>query len=629
MGTIGGLWSFGGGDPESALLRMAEALAHRGGRGRRFVRTGELGLYEEGASTCPESPKEEGELVFHGRIDNREELLRELALPPGASTHALIAKARARWGRECAERLRGELAFALWDARSESLFLARDRFGVRPLYYCWEPGAGGLFAFASEIKGLFAIREISRRPRESAVVDFVAGLVAEPSETAYERIARLPPGHWMEVSRSGLRIERYYSLPDGSGWEGDDRELEEELRRRLSRAVSRRLRPGAPTGIFLSGGIDSSAIAGLLSEQLSAERGPEAISAVHPTMPECDESTFLQAMVGDRGLRLHLVRGDLLDPLREIEQMLYRQDGLIVGYNLFLNTALYREAAAHGIRVLFDGFDGDTVVSHGSERLVELAKGGRWGTLAREAKLLASGESFSTWDVWKADVLRPILPLWARLARLKLRQARGEGLPRLPKRELARKHALAERMFAAQSLKLAAGRSVYQAHRLRLSLPVLAPVFESQDKEAAWWGMEAAHPFFDQEVVEWCLGLPSDQKLREGLGRYALRGAVRGIVPEVVRLRKGKSDLSPVLTRLLHRHNQEQLRGLLGEDRPLLEPYLEWAELETIWHRYQGAVNPEDCMTLWRAKVLALWLRGLESGKGWMERPPRAESGER
>ncbi|MDD4932953.1 MAG: asparagine synthase-related protein [Methylacidiphilaceae bacterium] len=632
MGAIGGIWRFGGfpgvagGDPEPGLLRMAEALAHRGRGERRFLRSGGLGFYEE-ASFGRGATGDEGALVFDGRLDDREELLGELDLPPGASTEVLLARAYARWQRDCLERLRGEFAFALWDARQKSLFLARDRFGVRPLYYYWKAGAEGCFAFASEIKGLFAVPGVPRQPRESAILDFVAGLGAGSSETPYEGIARLPPGHWMEVARSEVRIGRYWSLAPATVGEGDDRELAEELHRRLSRAVARRLRPGSRAGVFLSGGIDSSSIAGLLRECLGHAEGLEAISAVFPTIPECDESSFLQAVVDHHGLRLHPVRADLLDPLGEIEQWLYRQDGLILGYNLFLNVALYREAAAHGVQVLFDGFDGDAVVSHGVDRLAELARGGRWRTLAREAELLASGHGFSTWDAWKAHVLRPLLPKPVRLARLRIRQARGEGLPRLPRRELMERHGLAQRIFASQRLGLAASGSVDKMHRLRLASEILATIFESLDKEASWWGIEAAHPFFDPEVVEWCLGLPSDQKLRDGLTRYALRGAVRGIVPESVRLRRDKSDQSQALTLLLHRYNQRQLRALREEDRPLLEPYLEWAEFESIWHRFQNSPNPADCMVLWRAKVLALWLRGLATGKGWMERPPLARTG--
>jgi asparagine synthase (glutamine-hydrolysing) len=603
---------------------MAEALEHRGRGARRFLYSEGLGLFEDASRSGGKPSQPEEPVVFDGRIDNRAELAAELALPRETSPGVLVAAAYARWGRGCTERLRGEYAFALWDAQRATLFLARDRFGVRPLYYFWEPGGGGFFAFASEIKGLFAVPGMPRRPRESAIVDFVAGMAAEVSETPYEGIARLPPAHWMEVGQEGVRIGRYWRLDAATIGARSDQEIAEELRRRLSRAVERRLRPGARAGILLSGGIDSSSITGLLWEHLAGVGGPEVIAAVFSTIPECDESAFLEAVVSHHSLRHHLVRADLLDPFGAIEQWLYRQDGLVLGYNLFLNVALYREAAAAGVGLLFDGFDGDTVISHGVDRLGELAWAGRWRTLAREVPLLASGHGFPVWDVWKAHVLRPVLPVPVRLARLRIKRARGEGLPPLPNRALAQKHHLADRMFAAQRLSLVGSGSVQRTHRLHLESPVLATIFEALDKEAAWWGIEPAHPFFDPEVVEWCLGLSSDQKLRNGLTRYVLREAVRGIVPEKVRLRRDKSDQSQALTLLLHRHNQAQLQGLLREDKPLLEPYFEWAELETAWHRYQGSPNPEDCMVLWRAKVLALWLRGLASGKGWMERPHRS-----
>ncbi|VVM06418.1 partial asparagine synthase (glutamine-hydrolysing), partial [Methylacidimicrobium cyclopophantes] len=541
----------------------------------------------------------------------------------GASPAELIAAAYRLWGAESVGRLEGEFAFALWDPDRGCLFLSRDGFGVRPLYYAWRDGAGGELAFASEIKGLFAFPWIARRPSELAITEFLAGIASEAAGTPYEGIWRLPPGHWMRISAEGIDLREYWRLEAGAPLRGEDRELAGELHRRLDRAVQRRLRPGARVGVLLSGGIDSSSMAGLLRNRLGPMEPIEALSLVFPSIPECDESRFLEAVVEYASLRLHRLRGDLLDPLEGIEQMLYRQDGLFLGYNAFLNTALYREGAASGVELAFDGFDGDTVVSHGIERLAELGKGFRWGQLSREARALADGHGFSVGAVWKAHVLRPLIPAPLRSVRQALRRARGVGIPALPSRSLVRTHHLVERLDALQRRHFATAASVRGSHLLRLTAPIVSGLFEGVAKEAGWWGLEPQHPFFDREVVDWCLRLPSEQKYRNGWTRYGLREAVRGLVPEAVRLRRDKSDQSLVLTRLLRERDRKLLLGLFGADREYVAPYVEWRELESAWQRYEAAPQPFDAMILWRAKILALWLRGLASGKGWMVRPPR------
>ncbi|HZU76753.1 MAG TPA: asparagine synthetase B, partial [Dehalococcoidia bacterium] len=201
------------------LAAMMQALDHRGPDGRGVWHEGATGLGHQLLRATPEPVPEtlplsarSGRCVItaDARLDNRDELIAALGLggcPDDALTDAdLLLAAYERWGEACPEELLGDFAFAIWDRRAQTLFCARDHFGVKPFYFLHL--AGRLFAFASEVPALLRLHELPRRLNESRIADFLAGL-DDPTSTCYCDIVRLPPAHALTLTSDGsLRTRR-------------------------------------------------------------------------------------------------------------------------------------------------------------------------------------------------------------------------------------------------------------------------------------------------------------------------------------------------------------------------------------------------------------------------------------
>jgi asparagine synthase (glutamine-hydrolysing) len=298
-------------EPE-LLRRMTDALHHRGpdGAGLHLERGVGLGhrrlaIIDIAGGVQPMQTEDEAlTIVFNGEIYNFVELRRQLeargsVFRTRSDTEVLLHGWRT-WGEGLLPRLRGMFAFALWDARRQTLVLARDPFGKKPLHYALLPD--GTLAFASEIKSLLCMAEVSRALDFAAVEDFFAyGYVPDP-KTIYSAIRKLEPAHCL-VARRGRApvIRRYWSILEHlSGGDGADRALTEHL----SEAVTKRLVSDVPLGALLSGGVDSSSVVALMA---GAASGPVKTFSIASSDPDFDESAYA-ARVADQYATDHDVR---------------------------------------------------------------------------------------------------------------------------------------------------------------------------------------------------------------------------------------------------------------------------------------------------------------------------------
>lgn len=270
--------------PERTVRRMTEAMAHRGPDASgswkaEGIVLGHRRLSIIDLSSASDQPfiASDGRhaIVFNGEIYNYRELRRELeqgvaavAFRTGSDTEVLLAAYR-RWGAGCLERLHGMFAFALWDTEHEELFLARDRMGIKPLYI---HQGGGRLLFASEMRALFASGLVPRELAPDALVDYLRYQTVHGPATIAKGITMLPAGHWLRVGRAGTQLHRWYDpAASAEAYGGGLSTVEAHgiVRERLRTAVQRRLVADVPFGAFLSGGIDSSAVVGLMAEASS------------------------------------------------------------------------------------------------------------------------------------------------------------------------------------------------------------------------------------------------------------------------------------------------------------------------------------------------------------------------
>lgn len=554
------------------------------------------------------------------RLDNREELGDRLGMKPTGTapiTDAeIVLAAYERWGEECVSELLGDFALAIWDEREQKLLLVRDHFGVKQLYYVHIPGV--LLAFASEPKALLTLPQVSEGLNEVYLANLLAlnlkGLDLEA--TIHRQIKRVPQAHVITASEGSFRKRCYWRLEEPEELRlGSDEEYAESFREVFEEAVRCRTRSAFPVATELSGGLDSSFVA-CLARDYSLERGlgpVHAISLTFDKFPNTDERPFIEEVLATGGFTPHFVPTDELGPLSCLDEVFEIMDdpSWSGGAHAYIH-ARTKVAADAGARVLLTGYDGDSVVGHGYEYLSELAEEGRWDVFAREAGLIAErcrgttyrqsihdafaspngvfrayGEPYLRWCADHGHYARfaraaygisrhlrvPQRAIyrayWRRLlsSRRALEAQRGArtstkpqlpGIPLLDK-ELVARTGVGQQEAPEGSLLSPRPSTLRERHLAFFQSSKTGYSLEGVGLNAAGLGLEVRHPFMDKRLLEFCVALPSNQRLRDGWPRMIQRRAMAGVVPDAVRWRAGKARVTAPF-----------FHGLLEVDRTLL-----------------------------------------------------------
>lgn len=622
------------------LQHMLDILAHRGSDGADIWWDGPIGLGHRMLWSTPESlleklPAVKGSLIItaDARIDNRDELIESLKLDSRPSEKItdsdIILAAYVHWGEACPEKLLGDFAFAIWDGDKQQLFCARDHFGVKPFYYY---ASESCVVFATEIKAIFCISEVPRRLNEVRIGDYLSFMFHDVAITSYQDIFRLPPASTMTANANGIKLKQYWVLdPDRELPPASNEEYAAQFREIFTKAVDCRLRSAYEVGTTLSGGLDSSSITGT-ARNLMAKQGREPLhtfSAVFDKLADCDERKYIEPILAQGRLKHHYVQGNKISPLEQIEKMFWHQDEAFCAPNWFMNWPLYGEIQQQGVRIVLDGFDGDTTVSDGYGYLSELAKADRWLTFAGEIRRLAKAFDGSFWQMlWSYVYQYRVRPLMAKFRLLRIIRKVGQRAlhfvrPESPlainssansltfssliNPEFSHRMSMVERHQDWRKMQGHSGLDERQRHYRNIAKQGLPPfALEVMDKSMAAFGIEPRYPFWDKRLVEFCLALPSNQKLNQGWNRVIMRRAMSGILPIEVQWRMGKTDFSPNLT-----------EGLVG-DRPrldkaitqlgALENYLDVKAIQETYQRFIAEPSHGGARQLWTVLSLSLWL---------------------
>ena len=486
------------------------------------------------------------------RLDNREELIAALGLGSkfgGTPDSVLLAEAYLKWGENCPEHLLGDFAFAVWDARQECLFAARDHFGVKPFYFTTD---GSRFAFATEPRALLGLPGVSGEINFPALAVALADIYDNSDQTVYRAVRSLRNAETAVVARGGVRISRYYRPdPERRILMRSDNEYAEAFREILFRSVKRRLRSSGPVGCMLSGGLDSSAVTCVAATVSSTPL--EAFSLIYPQRPECDERRYIQTVVRRYDLPWHPVEVDERRSLEDVHRLVENLQAPNVPLGTFANGSVCREAAACGMRVVLDGHGGDETVSLGYERLRELFDDRKIFLLAYEYMKFASVDP--EMNGWRG-LLRVLtnIGLAGRIKRrLQLTVNRWQGKapsstaatpwPFIDAR-LVRDAGLLERSEAMKAAQVEA-RARKRWHHYTITQTSQERGFEDLRRLADTRAIELRYPMWDKDLVEFCLALPARQKLRHGYTRTVMRSAMRKVVPLEIIQRRDKIDFLP------------------------------------------------------------------------------------
>ena len=567
--------------PRTLLERMSQAMFHRGpdegglhvepGLGlahRRLsiidLSTGQQPLYNEDRSVV---------VVFNGEIYNFQELVPELqALGHTFRTRSdteVIVHGWEAWGADCVRRFRGMFAFALWDHNRETLFLARDRLGVKPLYYAQLPD--GHWIFGSELKALLIHPGLPRAIDPLAVEEYFAyGYVPEP-RTIFKGVYKLSPGCTLSVSRGHPTPQpvEYWDVPFKAGASITEQEAGEDLIQRLRESVKLRLISDVPLGAFLSGGVDSSAVVAMMA---GLSPGPVVTCSIAFGDPAFNESAYAQ-VVADRYRTRHRVEHvdpddfSLVDQLALLYDEPYADSSAIPTYRV---CALARKT----VTVALSGDGGDESFGgyrryrwHVNEERVR----SRLPLQLRRPVFGLLGQLYPKAD-WAPRVFRAKSTLEA-LARNSV-EAYFHSVSILH-------DAMRANLFSARfrsELQGYAAVEVLRRHAARapsdhpLSLVqyldfktyLVGDINTKVDRASMAHSLEVREPLMDHPLVEWLSSLPPDFKLRNGEGKYLLKKALNSYLPPEI-LYRPKMGFAVPLARWFRGPLRESVRrAVLG-----------------------------------------------------------------
>ncbi|MEJ1969030.1 MAG: asparagine synthase-related protein [Rhizomicrobium sp.] len=533
-------------------------------------------------------------LVADLRLDNREGLAQTLGIAPAAlrdmPDSELVLRAYGKWGGDCASRLLGDFAFALWDAAAGKLILGRDHMGQRAVHYYLGPD---FLAFATEIKALWALAGV---PRQLSVEHVGRYLMWEMrprgSTTAYESIRGIPGGSTLTVGLDrSVRARRYWEpgpAPEHAG--RDEAYYTQAYRDVLGEAVACRLRRLLdPPALCHGGGFDSSAIAGLAGPAL-AESGRKLI-AVSCVMPEDYKGPLRHPRRWVEMCRRHMPHLDVRYFIRrgetiftDMEKLFHASDYPMRGPN-FLHDAMFGMAATAGARLVMDGIGGDdTINPRGDGLLAHLLKTGRFGRFLREfaAYRRATGATFL--GTLKRQVVVRLLPAatlrWWNVARNGFRPSHAD---------MAIAPDFAARLFATGAAdRDEVGFAVVLPSLRELSLRALRRGIEWPRRrltnEAAIHGLSMTRPFLDKRVVELGLAVPEDLYGKNGRNRHLVRRALADLYPPEFQTRDNIAD--PLLPDQIDMLRSELPRLRAEADRlsrdPALAHYIDFGKLRRM-----------------------------------------------
>jgi asparagine synthase (glutamine-hydrolysing) len=498
------------------------------------------------------------------------------------------------WGTGCLDKLAGMFAFALWDDREQLLWIARDHFGIKPLYY---HGNKSFITFASEIKPILARPDIRRRPNERVIRDYIrSARVDDTPETFFDGIRRLPPGHQLLIRPSGtLRLEKYWTPKISRELNGDLSGNEAETTRRLFlESVERQLVSDVPVGTCLSGGIDSSSVVSAIRRvhpKGSASTG-EWIKAFSAVFPGCaiDETKYAKIVCESAQAEYNPVEPKADELWRDLPDLVKCQEEPFSSTSMYAQYRVMKRAKERGITVLLDGQGSDELlcgyIPLYLHYLLMLRKHGMYH------RLLVEG-------VRSLDLIGPLIKLrmFGYFMRLLVY---GRLLMFGPKHRNATTQSKTATMKVSEDDLPGVLEMLTSVH----GLPAL---LRYEDKNSMWHSIEARVPFLDRPFFEYVAALPLDRKLRDGWTKYIFRRAMSGILPEQIRLRRSKIGFETPEKRWI----ENELRGVLQEffSKPDLQAskYYSPSSVRKLLNRPRLSVD--DTSRIWRGLNLELWYR--------------------
>jgi asparagine synthase (glutamine-hydrolysing) len=616
---------------------MNDLIAHRGPDGsglwereRGGVALGHRRLAIIDLSPTGAQPMTDGDgawITYNGEIYNYvevREVLGERAFH-GASDTEVVLRAYRRWGVDCLEQLRGMFAFALWDEREQTLFCARDRFGIKPLYYAQ---VDGVLYLASEAKALLPfLPDVETDPE--GLQDYLTFQFVLHGRTLFRGVEELLPGHYLLVRDGEVTVRRYWEVEYEPDFDHTERYFSDRLEELVQDSVRLHLRSDVPVGAYVSGGVDSGIVGGLAASVVDYPF--QGFTGRFDVGPAFDESRYARDLAGAHAFELHEVAIEPGDVQRILGDVIYHLDFPVAGPGS-IPQYLVSELAARHVKVVLGGQGGDEIFGGYARYLIayfeQCIKAAIEGT-ADSGNFIVTYESI----IPSLATLREYKPLLSEFWREGLFDDLDRRYYRLVDRAPQLAGAIDPDVFGAESPYERFHR-IFRAQNVRkesyfdsmthFDFKTLLPaLLQIEDRVSMAHGLESRVPFVDHAVVDFAATMPSNVKFKNGQLKHVLRQALGGVLPRSIRERQDKMGFPVPLRQWvgrggpLHEYASDLLSSQAARSRPYLRAGFDpvtLLESDTAYGR-----------SLWGVLSLELWQRAFHDRAGeWRKRAPVA-----
>jgi asparagine synthase (glutamine-hydrolysing) len=619
-GIAGVLHTDGTSTDARLIRRMTESIAHRGPDASGFYVQGEVALGHRRLSIIdlatgdqPMANEDDSRwITYNGEIFNHARIRPELeAAGHVYKSHCdteTIIHAYEEFGDQCVSRFRGMFAFAIWDQVHRRLFCARDRLGIKPFYYYWD---GRLFAFASEIKALLQHPEIRAEANERLLPEYLAFGFNSGEETLFTGIRKLMPGHTLTLAcgpRPALEIKQYWDAPCPTEFEDrPDSEWIDECRSRLEEVVRMRLMSDVPLGMFLSGGVDSSAIAALIKRMTTGSVKTFSVGYSESRFSELSEARQVAQQIGTDHYEILVSRDEFFNAL---PRLVWHEDEPITWPS---SVSLYfvSRLASEQVKVVLTGEGSDELFGgYGRYRFYEINE--QWmrayrGIPGGVRDLIRGAVNDS--PVLSASLRRKlghtILGRDSNVESLYLNNfycafGTDEQQRLLTPRFAGDPYASFLKSWTSTAKSPTLSRLLYADQKT-----YLVELLMKQDQMSMACSIESRVPLLDHEFVEFAASVPPRMKLRGRHGKHILKKAVEDLLPRNIIYRKKMGFPTPITTWLL----QDQAKGIkdyLRDPDGVLAAYVQHAYLDDLLDKHdRGVYDATD--RIWRLLNLQVW----------------------
>lgn len=555
---------------EGRLSVMNQLLRHRGpdgeglwrhSRGHAGFAHRRLTIIDLNTGDQPMTDPAGNWITYNGEIYNYIELRDELGAENFQTTSdtEVILSAYRKWGADCVNHLRGMFAFAIWDEGRQELFCARDRFGIKPFYYMT---VGDTFYFASEAKALLPFVGQIETDLEG-FKDYLAFQFCLAGKTLFRNISELLPGHHLRVKNGAIAVRRYWEVYYELDFSHTPLYFEEKLRALLPESVRLHLRADVPVGTYLSGGLDSSAIASLASMETNGDFA--AFTGKFSFGEDYDESRYARELAEWRGFSLYEIDITAADFIENIRKVIYHLDYPVAGPGSFPQYMVSQLAAKHR-KVVLGGQGGDEIFGGYTRYLIayfeQCLKAAIDGTI-NSGNFVVTYESI----IPNLTALHNYKPLLQEFWREGLFEDMDKRYFRLINRASLLQDEIHWNLLGDYS-PFETFQSIFNGHNVgkesyfdrmthfdfKTLLPALLQV---EDRVSMAHGLESRVPFLDHPIVEFAATIPADVKFKDGTMKQILKNAMRPVLPDSIVDRKDKMGFPTPITEWLKKEAHE------------------------------------------------------------------------